>query len=36
VTITANTDPPQSIIYIKGEVIGEPKQPTVTPSTPAQ
>lgn len=36
VTITANTDPPQSIIYIKGEVLGEAKQPTVTPSAPAQ
>lgn len=24
VTVTANTDPPQTIIYIKGEVIGSP------------
>ncbi len=29
VTITANTDPPQTIIYIKGEVAGE--APSVTP-----
>lgn len=33
VTITANTDPPQSIIYIKGEVLGEAKKPKVTPAT---
>lgn len=30
VTITANTDPPQTIIYIKGEVLGE--APTATPN----
>ncbi|MCF8243602.1 MAG: DUF1573 domain-containing protein [Saprospiraceae bacterium] len=32
VTITANTDPAQSIFYIKGEVIGDP--PTVVENTP--
>ena len=32
VTITANTDPPQTIIYIKGEVIGDPNAQTVTPN----
>lgn len=32
VTITANTNPPQTIIYIKGEVIGEKKQPATTPN----
>lgn len=32
VTITANTDPPQSIIYIKGEVLADEKTPTVTPT----
>lgn len=31
VTITANTDPVQSIIYIKGDVIGDPA--TATPAT---
>lgn len=33
VTITANTDPVQSIIYIKGEVIGDPA--TATPAAGA-
>ena len=36
VTITANTDPPQSIIYIKGEVLGKPREPKVTPKAPAK
>ncbi|MBI5917553.1 MAG: DUF1573 domain-containing protein [Bacteroidetes bacterium] len=30
VTITANTDPPQSIIYIKGDVIADPNAPAPT------
>jgi hypothetical protein len=33
VTITANTDPPQSIIYIKGEVLGEAPAASATPAT---
>ncbi len=32
VTITANTDPPQTIIYIKGEIIPD---PNAQPATPA-
>ena len=32
VTITANTDPPQTIIYIKGEVEGEQPAATTTPN----
>lgn len=32
VTVIANTDPPQSIIYIKGEVIGDPNAPAATPN----
>lgn len=32
VTITANTDPPQTIIYIKGEVTADPNAQTVTPN----
>ena len=32
VTVTANTDPPQSIIYIKGEVMGDPAKPAATPN----
>lgn len=30
VTITANTNPQQTFIYIKGEVIGDPNQPATT------
>ncbi|MCU0348678.1 MAG: DUF1573 domain-containing protein [Saprospiraceae bacterium] len=37
VTITANTDPVQSIIYIKGDVIGDPAAaPTTAPAPAAQ
>ncbi len=32
VTITANTDPPQSIIYIKGDVIGDPAAAAPAPA----
>jgi hypothetical protein len=32
VTITANTDPPQSIIYIKGEVTPDPNAQPATPN----
>ncbi len=32
VTITANTDPPQSIIYIKGEVTPDPNAQTAQPN----
>jgi hypothetical protein len=35
VTITANTDPVQSIIYIKGEVIGDPNKPAAQPAPAA-
>ncbi len=31
VTITANTDPPQTFIYMKGEVIPDPNAATATP-----
>lgn len=36
VTITANTDPPQSIIYIKGDVTPDPNAPTATPNVQTQ
>lgn len=32
VTITANTNPPQSIIYIKGEVLADPNAQPATPN----